>query len=333
MDKIDFVILWVDGNDENWLNEKKMYKPSMKTNESDGDNRYRDWDNLKYWFRAIEENADWVNKIYFITWGHIPQWLDIKNEKIKIVKHSDYIPKQYLPTYNSNTIEMNLFRIDELGENFVLFNDDMFIMEKTKKEDFFKNNMPVEFYSEIINSDIDANSIYAHNLLNNMSIINKYYNKKAVYKKSFFKYFNLKYGLKGNMSTFLLSFFDRFSLIVNPHVPVSLTKSTLKKIWELEPDIMDTSCKNRFRNLTDITQYLIRYFQLASGKFYPRKYNYGKAFNLDNENKYIIKELEKRKYKIVCFNDSGKVTDFEASKRILNDYLEKRFPEKSKYEL
>ena len=27
-------------------------------------------DNLKYWFRGVEKFAPWVNKIYFITYGH-----------------------------------------------------------------------------------------------------------------------------------------------------------------------------------------------------------------------------------------------------------------------
>lgn len=34
--------------------------------------RYRDWENLKYWFRGVETFAPWVNKVYFITYGHIP---------------------------------------------------------------------------------------------------------------------------------------------------------------------------------------------------------------------------------------------------------------------
>ena len=173
MEKIDFVILWVDGNDPKWLKEKREYQPQLKNTENNNNIRFRDGDNLKYWFRMIEKNADWVNNIFFITWGHIPDWLDTTNSKLKIVKHSDYIPKQYLPTYNSNVIELNLFRIKELSENFVLFNDDTFIIEKTKQEDFFKKNKPCDCYSEIINCHTNMNDIYSHNMLNNMCIINK----------------------------------------------------------------------------------------------------------------------------------------------------------------
>lgn len=33
--------------------------------------RYRDWDNLQYWFRGVEKFAPWVRKIHFVTWGHL----------------------------------------------------------------------------------------------------------------------------------------------------------------------------------------------------------------------------------------------------------------------
>ena len=62
--KIDFVIAWVDGNDPDWQVERKRY-----ANDSKGDNRnirFRDWNNLHYWFRSIEKCTPWVNKIYFI---------------------------------------------------------------------------------------------------------------------------------------------------------------------------------------------------------------------------------------------------------------------------
>lgn len=332
-EKIDFVILWVDGNDENWLSEKRKYLPKLENEDNNNNNRFRDWENLQYWFRAVEENAPWVNNIYFITWGHIPSWLDENHPKIKIIKHQDYIPKEFLPTYNSNTIELHLHRIESLSENFVLFNDDMFVMEKTKPEEFFKNNLPVEYYSEIVMSSKKPNYIYAHTLLNNISILNKYFNKKNVYKKNIFKYFNLKYGVKGNLSTLFLSMFNSFSMITNQHLPVPLKKSVLKELWEKEPEALVQSSKNRFRDLSDISQYLIRYFQLASGKFYPRKHSYGKGFNLQDDNSHIIKELKKGKYKIVCFNDTLMVNDFQKSKRSLNTYLENKFPKKSKYEL
>ena len=78
---IDFVITWVDGNDPLWLKEYRKYKG---IEDEEFVFRYRDWDFLRYWFRGVEENAPWVRKIHFVTWGHIPSWLDTSNPKINI---------------------------------------------------------------------------------------------------------------------------------------------------------------------------------------------------------------------------------------------------------
>ena len=53
------------------------------------------------------------------------------------MKHEDFIPHKYLPTYNSRAIEFNVHRIKGLEEKFVLFNDDMFIL----KLDYLKYNI------------------------------------------------------------------------------------------------------------------------------------------------------------------------------------------------
>ena len=77
--KIDFVIPWVDGNDPKWKTEKDKYSPS-KADDSNSANRYRDWGLLPYWFRAAEKFTPWVNKIYFVTWGHIPAFLNAEHD-------------------------------------------------------------------------------------------------------------------------------------------------------------------------------------------------------------------------------------------------------------
>ena len=85
-EKIDFVIMWVDGSDPKWLAEKNKYS-EKKVSIDDGINRYRDMNLLKYWFRGVEKYTPWVNKIYFVTWGHLPEWLDTSNPKLVIVNH------------------------------------------------------------------------------------------------------------------------------------------------------------------------------------------------------------------------------------------------------
>lgn len=66
---------------------------------------------LKYWFRGVEKYAPWVHKIYFVTCGQKPDWLNENHDKLVLVNHEDYIPHEYLPTFSSHTIELNFHRI------------------------------------------------------------------------------------------------------------------------------------------------------------------------------------------------------------------------------
>ena len=79
---------------------------------------------FRYWFRAVERYAPWVNKVFLVTNGKFPDWINPDNPKLVLVKHDDYIPEEYLPTFNSCAIELHLHRIKDLSEHFVYFNDD-----------------------------------------------------------------------------------------------------------------------------------------------------------------------------------------------------------------
>ena len=69
-------------------------------------------------------------------------WLNTENPKLTVVNHKDYIPEEYLPTFSSHPIELNLHRIKGLSEQFVYFNDDTFIINAMQPEDFFKKGLP-----------------------------------------------------------------------------------------------------------------------------------------------------------------------------------------------
>ena len=191
MNKIDFVVTWVDGSDEKWLKEKNKYKADK--NQDASNTRYRDYEIIKYFFRSVEKYAPWVNKIYFITWGHVPKWLNSKNPKLVIVKHKDFIPKKYLPTFNSCAIELNMHRIKDLSETFVYFNDDIVLNNYTKEKDFFENGYPKD--SAVLNAIIPyGKSNFEHRLVNNSNLINRNFNMMSVIKRDPFKWFNFKYG-------------------------------------------------------------------------------------------------------------------------------------------
>ena len=72
----------------------------------DREERYRNWENLQYLFRGIEKFAPFVNKVHFITEGHLPKWLNVNHPKLNIVKHSEYIPEVFLPTFSAIPIDI-----------------------------------------------------------------------------------------------------------------------------------------------------------------------------------------------------------------------------------
>ncbi len=326
--KIDFVIAWVDGNDEKWLLEKSKYSLVKENDQSKI--RYRDWENLKYLFRGIEKYAPWVNNVFFITYGHLPSWLNVNNDKLKIIKHSDYIPEEYLPTFSANPIELNFHKIKDLSENFVYFNDDMFITDYVKEEDFFKNGLPCEtaILNPVTPSGLD---VMDYIFFNNTRIINKHFDKKICLKNNFFKFFNYKYG-KSVLRTCMCCNWRKFLGFKFTHFPTSLKKSTYEAIWNLEYEALHEACKNKFRSKDDYSQYLMKDWQIASGNFFPRSLKIGKFHNVSDDLKEIKKDIESNNYKLMCINDKEFDGDFEVVKNEINSSFEKILGNKSSFE-
>ena len=333
-EKIDFVILWVDGGDAEWLKEKAKYNPNkVKKDGVDGAIRYRDWDNLKYWFRGVETFAPWVNNVYFITWGHLPKWLNTNHPQLKIIKHEDYIPKKYLPVFSSNPIELNINRIKELSEHFVLFNDDMFLINDVKPEDFFIDGLPVDNYNEV-NLDMNKEDpVFASILKNNYRILSEHYNKRKVILTNPCKYLNFKYGFDRNIRTLKNTITKKeFVGVNNNHLYQPFLKSYFDRAWDIIHNEMDHTSSNRFRDKSDISQFLIRYFQVLDGKFIPKGYDYGRYFSVHEDNHEIIDYIEKQKGKCICINDTDPDIDFEKCKQEINNAFNKILSKKSKFE-
>ena len=329
--KIDFVLLWVDGADINWLNEKKQYDRSI-IDASSSAARFRDWDNLQYWFRAVEKFAPWVNRIFFVTWGHTPTWLDLNHPKLRIVKHSDFIPAQYLPTYNSNAIELNLHRIPDLSEHFVLFNDDMFLIRPVQESMFFVNGKPCDQF--IMNAIVPHYNmpIIGHTNVNNVAIINKYFKKSDVVKKLRTRIYNPG-NRSGMIRNALLSSWGEFTGFYNFHLPLPHLKSTFRTLWDKEFDQLHQTSLNRFRQYNDVSHWLMRYWNLCEGNFVPNRLQPGKLFTVSQNNDRAVSYIRKRKGPMVCINDSIQDFDFDQAVREINSALDFILPVKSSFEL
>ena len=327
---IDFVMIWVDGNDPEWRTEKAKYDSSTVTS-ANSDVRYRDWDNLEYWFRSVETFAPFVNKIHFVTWGHIPKWLDTTNPKLNIVKHSDYIPKEYLPTFSSHTIELNLHRIEGLSEQFVYFNDDMFITAPTKPEDFFEDGKPCDTVAQdcIFFGKDSAGFFNAADL----TVVNSNFNKRECIKNNLKLWFNPKNGFRNLVRTALLIPWPWFPGFYYQHAANSFLKSTFSEVWEREPEILDATCKNKFRKSGDVNQWVFKFWQMAKGDVSVRSDKFAYCYHIKESNfNAMLDDITSKKHKMLCLNDTQKTLDFETKKQRVKEAFNTFFPEKSSFE-
>lgn len=331
--EIDFVIIWVDGSDPEWLAEKAKYAPPADTDNRP--ERYRDWGLLPYWFRGVEKFAPWVRKIHFVTWGHIPKWLNTAHPKLNIVRHEDYIPEKYLPTFSSHTIELNLYRIEGLSENFVYFNDDMFLTAPVSQETFFKNGLPCD--SAVLNVHCYSPDLPIQMIaINDTGVINRHFKIKETIKAAPMKWLDPLYG-KMLIRTIPLMFCPRFPGFYQHHLPSSLKRSTLETVWSAEPDILDRTCTNKFRSMYDVNQWVFREWQLANNGFCPRSLKTGKCFFPDRDGMGEFERaaalIAKGKKKLVCINDCPLTEEeFMTCSQILRDGFERSLPEKSEFE-
>ena len=328
--KIDFLITWVDESDKVWQDERGHYA-ALLHKEID-ECRFRNWGTLRYWFRGVEKYAPWVNKIFFVTCGHLPEWLDINHPKLQIVKHSDFIPAEYLPTFNSYVIESYFHKIKGLSERFVYFNDDMFLIDSVKPEHFFKDGLPCDLGRMTIS--IHSGSFGTSILLAN-TLINEHFNKKEVIHKNFMKWFYPYYG-KGLLFNMICSLIrrDEFVGFFNPHLQQAFLKTTFNNVWEkCEKDLKRTS-SNKFRDYSDVSFWFFRYWQLASGNFSP--YNImrdGHYFRISDSNYLKAADcIRKQKGKFICVNDTEGALNFDIYKNAILSAFKDLLPEKSKFE-
>lgn len=326
---VDFVLLWVNGNDPIWLEDYARY-----ASQQEGDKRiirFRDWDNLKYLFRGIEKYAPWVRKVHFVTCGHIPDWLNLDAPKLHFVRHRDFIPNHCLPTFNCNPIELNLHRIEDLSEQFVYFNDDTFLIDFVPENRFFRNGLPCDMAA--LNVLQPSFSGIDHIQCNDIMLINKYFAKRDIIKYHFGKWFNLKYVSQWYRTAVLLPW-HLHTGFVDPHMPNAYLKSTFEKIWELEYEILQKTTESRFRNISNVNQYLMRYWRLCSGEFIP--YNIWSDSEFlpiqDNNIDYICDLIRQQRKKIICLNDSDIAIDFDKTKNKLIESFNFIFPEKCSFE-
>lgn len=139
---VDVVYTWVNGGDPAW--QQSFRQTAARFGRSIDETaldpaRYTSRDELRYSLRSVWAFCGWVNQIYVVTAGQRPDWL-LDDPRVRIVDHSEILPADALPTFNSHAIEAALHRIPGLSEHFIYFNDDMLIGRPVRPETFFTSN-------------------------------------------------------------------------------------------------------------------------------------------------------------------------------------------------
>ena len=328
---IDFVITWVDMNDPKWQSDFNNYSHKIDNSKNEiSEARFRDYGLLKYWFRGVEKFAPWVRKIHFITSGQKPDWLDENHPKLNWVNHKDYIPNEFLPSYNSVVIERYIHKIPGLSEHFVYFNDDFYITNPIEQDRFFRDGLPCDIAAFLYNPSW---SQWYKRIKNNIKIINKHFDKKEVMSKFSDKWFDKSYGSRARWN-YILKPYNKFVTLRTPHNAQPYLKSTFEEVWAVAGDELTKTSVNRFRSLDDLTPELFRTWQICKGNFEPyNTYQDTKMFPLMLRPKQAVEAISKQSYSLICLNDNVHIRNYEQVMGDIQKAFESILSNKSTFEI
>lgn len=293
MNKIDYVFPYVTINDINW---KNLYKTFFSLNNSQfesGIQRFRDNGLLKYLFRSLEKFLPWINKVHMIVMcdSQVPNW--VNRDKVNIIYHSDFIPKQYLPAFSSSLIEVFLPFLPFVQEKFIYGNDDLIPCRPLSKNLFFRGNIPcyninIRDYMETAPGD---------NLRRNA--------------------FNLITGKK-----------QKKRVITTQHSTISYKLSLIKNCYNKYKNSILNSI-SKFREEKNYNQYIYSFYQMMEDTIFNMPQKLGIFSVKPNIVENILSKNFSR-YDFVCLNDDIEMKDKDWKKII--EKFEELLPKKSKYE-
>lgn len=246
---IDAVISWVDGNDKSHQEKMLPFVEKKLLNLKEFRTRFNQVDEIKFTVDSILKFAPFIRNIYIVTDNQIPSFLKLNDNQAKysnvsIIDHKIIFKgaEEHLPTFNSRSIETRLYKIPELSEHFIYFNDDMFLMNPTNPTDFFINGFPV-LRGKWLKFDED-----------------RFFKK---FKEKYFKKKTLSnHKIAQQMGAKIAGFkkYYRFH-----HVPFALRKSTFENFFTSNKNIETENLLYRFRNLNQfVPQGLINHIEIKN---------------------------------------------------------------------
>ncbi len=314
--KIDAVIPWVDGNDPVLNAKRRQYGDNRIFNVANiaADTRYANIGEIFWCVASINRFAPWINKIYIVTDGQDPNLTPFLEEyfpdgyiPVEIVDHKVIFHgyEEYLPTFNSLSIEAMLWRIPGLSEKFICFNDDFIIAEPVTPDDFFTPDGGVICVAD-----------WCCTPWSRMLMALKP-------KKNGMKQWSFK-GMMLNASEILGDrlFFPRVN-----HTPRGLLKSHYEKFYGRHPELLIRNIRYRFRDPDQFYVISLQYMDL---------YRQGKC-KVEPVGKYLfylipkpkpgyvrrkMEKLKSRSYKFCCFNSLDQASPED--RRIVVDWINER---------
>jgi hypothetical protein len=264
--KIDAVITWVNGNDKIWqekinAHSDKKLDFSKKKNKA----RYNSIGEIDIAIQSIIKFASFVSNIFLVTDNQQPDsFLSLqklakdKGINLLLIDHKVIFKgfENYLPTFNSCSIGCMLFKIPNLSEHFIIFNDDTFLMRDTKPNDFFINGYPIiRGKEDLFREDRKLRSIYRKFL----ALTNRPVKEKTCSFKQF-QQTSAKLAFGGKRDSYIRRY----------HTPVCLRKSTLENFFA-HNNLLENNIKHRFRHKTQfIISSLSEHLEIKQKTFYYR---------------------------------------------------------------
>ena len=116
------------------------------------------------------------------------------------------------------------------------------------------------------------------------------------------------------------------------HMPAPFRKKTFETIWNEEPELLVEVSRHKFREHTDINQWLAIWWQLAEGNFAPKRMNTKNGLincdTVDAACEHIVKQA----YEMICLNDDVDEVNFPIIAKKLQNAFEAMLPDKCSFE-
>ena len=298
--EIDAVYLWVNDQDANWQSKRALYRPIGETAVAASKSRFRQFNELLTSIRLLSVNAPFIRKVFIVVDDQAPKLDSITGNlpfEIILVNHSEFIPAEVLPTFNSRAITAHLHLIPGLSERFLYLNDDVFVARPSQIEDWFEGNKLVVRFTETRFPSIET-------LAENEVLYRARWKALHLAKE------------KGWVVD------DRMP----EHAPYPLTKSIMKKLWQEFPEALAETAQSKFRTAEAILPELLAFYLAAGSQLSLPAKNQSYKYVPMNEASAIMPlldlALKPGRFLTICLNDVSEVAE---GNRISEKALAKRY--------